>query len=54
MYTLNSIGTTPIANGGYRLHPIEWSIGEAVGGMAAEALGVSRHVEAEDSARGDS
>lgn len=26
-----NIGTTHISNGAYRLHPVEWSIGEAVG-----------------------
>ena len=28
---LKNIGTTHITNGCYRLHPVEWSIGEAVG-----------------------
>ncbi|MFC4010057.1 FAD-dependent oxidoreductase [Nonomuraea purpurea] len=31
-----NIGTTHIANGAYRLHPVEWSIGEAVGALAAQ------------------
>ena len=26
-----NIGTTHITNGCYRLHPVEWSVGEAVG-----------------------
>jgi len=30
-----NIGTTHITNGCYRLHPVEWSIGEAVGCLAA-------------------
>ncbi|MFA9479307.1 FAD-dependent oxidoreductase [Phycisphaerales bacterium AB-hyl4] len=30
-----NIGTTHIANGCYRLHPVEWSIGEAAGQLAA-------------------
>ncbi len=30
-----NIGTTHITNGCYRLHPIEWNIGEAVGALAA-------------------
>jgi hypothetical protein len=30
-----NIGTTHITNGCYRLHPVEWSIGEAVGNLAA-------------------
>lgn len=33
-----NIGTTHITNGAYRLHPVEWSIGEAAGVLAAEAL----------------
>jgi hypothetical protein len=32
-----NIGTTHITNGCYRLHPVEWSIGEAVGALAAFA-----------------
>lgn len=30
-----NIGTTHITNGAYRLHPVEWSVGEAVGALAA-------------------
>lgn len=33
-----NIGTTHITNGCYRLHPVEWSIGEAVGLLVAFAL----------------
>lgn len=33
-----NIGTTHITNGCYRLHPIEWNIGEAAGSLAAYAL----------------
>ncbi|QNF35275.1 FAD-dependent oxidoreductase [Adhaeribacter swui] len=33
-----NIGTTHITNGCYRLHPVEWSIGEAVGMLTAFAL----------------
>ncbi len=33
-----NIGTTHITNGCYRLHPVEWNIGEAAGMLAAEAL----------------
>jgi hypothetical protein len=33
-----NIGTTHITNGCYRLHPVEWSIGEAVGLLATYAL----------------
>lgn len=31
-------GVTHITNGCYRLHPVEWNIGEAAGCLAAEAL----------------
>lgn len=30
-----NIGTTHISNGAYRLHPVEWAIGEAAGELAA-------------------
>jgi hypothetical protein len=30
-----NVGTTHITNGAFRLHPVEWSIGEAVGALAA-------------------
>ncbi len=33
-----NIGTTHITNGCYRLHPIEWNIGEAAGLLAASCL----------------
>ena len=33
-----NIGTTHITNGCYRLHPVEWNIGEAVGALAAFAV----------------
>lgn len=33
-----NIGTTHITNGCYRLHPVEWSIGEAVGLLVAQSL----------------
>ncbi|MDU0315046.1 FAD-dependent oxidoreductase [Phycicoccus sp. M110.8] len=33
-----NIGTTHITNGAYRLHPIEWNIGEAVGALAAHCV----------------
>ncbi len=33
-----NIGSTHISNGCYRLHPVEWNIGEAAGMAAAEAL----------------
>jgi hypothetical protein len=34
-----NIGTTHITNGCYRLHPVEWSIGESVGILTAFSLG---------------
>jgi len=33
-----NIGTTHISNGCYRLHPVEWSIGEAAGSLCAYSL----------------
>lgn len=33
-----NIGTTHITNGCYRLHPVEWNIGEAAGALAAAAF----------------
>ncbi len=33
-----NIGTTHISNGAYRLHPVEWNIGEAAGMLAAKCL----------------
>ena len=32
---LQDIGTTRITSGAYRVHPVEWSIGEAAGALAA-------------------
>jgi hypothetical protein len=46
-----NIGTTHITNGCYRLHPVEWNIGEAAGALAAHCLGegVEPHqVQAQD------
>lgn len=37
-----NIGTTHITNGCYRLHPVEWNIGEAVGSLTAFCLSKSR------------
>ena len=34
-----NIGTTHITNGCYRLHPVEWNIGEAAGMLIAYSLG---------------
>src|SRR5207253_7208730 len=33
-----NIGTTHITNGCFRLHPVEWNIGEAAGSLAAFCL----------------
>jgi len=33
-----NIGTTHITNGCYRLHPVEWNIGEAAGALVAHAI----------------
>jgi hypothetical protein len=33
-----NIGTTQITNGCYRLHPVEWNIGEAAGALASYCL----------------
>lgn len=33
-----NIGTTHITNGAYRVHPVEWNIGEAAGALAAFCL----------------
>src|SRR3712207_7276816 len=33
-----NIGTTHVTNGCYRLHPVEWAIGEAAGALAAFCL----------------
>lgn len=33
-----NLGTTHITNGCYRLHPVEWNIGESAGALAAHAV----------------
>ena len=33
-----NIGTTHITNGCYRLHPVEWNIGEVAGMLAAHCI----------------
>jgi hypothetical protein len=33
-----NIGSTHITNGSYRLHPVEWTIGEAAGALCAYAM----------------
>ncbi len=34
-----NIGTTHVTNGAYRVHPVEWAIGEAAGALAVFAAG---------------
>lgn len=49
-----NIGTTHITNGAYRLHPVEWSIGEAVGALSAfcaEQATTPRHVHGDRDTR---
>jgi hypothetical protein len=41
-----NLGTTHISNGAYRLHPVEWNIGEAAGELAAFCLEESLHPQA--------
>ncbi|WP_137792071.1 FAD-dependent oxidoreductase [Bacillus sp. E(2018)] len=46
-----NIGTTHITNGCYRLHPVEWNIGEVAGFLAAYSLHkntIPRHVRNHD------
>ncbi|MDT0266645.1 FAD-dependent oxidoreductase [Streptomyces sp. DSM 44915] len=40
-----NLGTTHVTNGCYRLHPVEWNVGEAAGALAAYCLaaGVTPH-----------
>jgi hypothetical protein len=47
------IGTTHITNGCYRVHPVEWNIGEAAGALASYCLrtGCSQAAVAEDPGR---
>jgi hypothetical protein len=48
-----NIGTTHITNGAYRVHPVEWGIGEAAGALAAYCLRhrTSPHGVLDDGAR---
>jgi FAD dependent oxidoreductase len=51
-----NLATTHIANGAYRLHPVEWNIGEAAGHLAAlcaERGTVPRAVRADPHALAD-
>ena len=48
-----NIGTTHITNGAYRLHPVEWNIGEVAGALAAFSItnGVEARTVRDDAAR---
>ncbi len=48
-----NIGTTHITNGCYRLHPVEWNVGEVAGALAAHCLdeNVSPHQVREEDKR---
>ncbi len=37
-----NLGVTHITNGCYRLHPVEWNIGEAAGALAAQAIKIKQ------------
>jgi hypothetical protein len=41
-----NIGTTHITNGCYRLHPVEWNVGEVAGALAAFCLREQQAVHA--------
>ncbi|WP_345801059.1 FAD-dependent oxidoreductase [Microbacterium sp. AZCO] len=45
------IGTTHITNGCYRLHPVEWNVGEAAGHLAAHCLATGRSPHAVQAAQ---
>jgi hypothetical protein len=51
-----NLGTTHITNGCYRLHPVEWNIGEAAGALAAHCLanGLTPHAVTAEAGRVDS
>ena len=38
-----NLGVTHITNGAFRLHPVEWNVGEAAGILAAFCLERKRH-----------
>ncbi len=40
MPACKNLGVTHITNGCYRLHPVEWNIGEAAGALAAHCLNI--------------
>ena len=40
-----NLGVTHITNGAFRVHPVEWNVGEAAGILAAFCLERRRHAE---------
>ncbi|MEZ5353612.1 MAG: FAD-dependent oxidoreductase [Bryobacteraceae bacterium] len=51
-----NLGVTHITNGCYRLHPVEWNIGESAGALAAAAVSTGiapRGIRGSDKRRGD-
>ena len=40
-----NLGVTHITNGAFRVHPVEWNVGEAAGLLAAFCLERKRHAE---------
>jgi hypothetical protein len=51
-----NIGTTHVTNGCYRLHPVEWAIGDAAGLLAVETLRTGeppQHLRANDERQAD-
>jgi len=40
-----NIGTTHLTSGLYRLHPLEWNVGEAAGALAAFSIGLNRTLQ---------
>jgi hypothetical protein len=51
-----NLGVTHVTNGCYRLHPVEWNIGEAAGALAAFCLSrdaAPRHVRRKKSLLAD-
>jgi hypothetical protein len=48
-----NIGTTHITNGCYRLHPVEWNIGEVAGILAAHCIASRKRPEEVRSRTGD-
>ena len=43
--TAKNIGTTHVTNGCYRLHPVEWNIGEVAGYLTATSIKKKIHTQ---------